>query len=261
MFEPPREHAIWQYHNLLCQKENIQFAVPLSGTSLFAGHPRRHIVGHRALSKMSSYIPMSIDQKHAILAQLNVISTDRLAVISGTTQPPGVDTEFLSTLLDELPKHPTVQLRFSIHPGVKQDMVIYIDSLIAIAKQTYTGTGNQFKIILNDKIKEKLTPAQIAEFLAEPFIIETNVSGPDASSAADAIAQAVPGELVNTAASQGKPTFVTQADNHSLLPSSWVTNSSACFFTALPTKPHTLAELCLSEDVTEAEVITRLMLC
>ena len=258
MFEPPREHAIWQYHNLLCQKENIQFAVPLSGTSLFAGHPRRHIVGHRALSKMSSYIPMSIDQKHAILAQLNVISTDRLAVISGTTQPPGVDTEFLSTLLDELPKHPTVQLRFSIHPGVKQDMLIYINSLIAIAKQM--DTGNQFKIILNDKIKEKLTPAQLAEFLAEPFIIETNVSGPDASSAADAIAQAVPGELVNTAASQGKPTFVTQADNHSLLPSSWVTNSSACFFTALPTKPHTLAELCLNEDLTEAEVITRLML-
>ncbi|MCR9191460.1 MAG: hypothetical protein NXI01_02220 [Gammaproteobacteria bacterium] len=256
MFEPPSGHRIWRYQEALCQKNNLQFAVPLLSTGLFSEHPRRYAIGHLSLNTVFSNVAISTDEKLATKSQLLVQDTDRLAVVSGTTQNPGVDTEFLTVLLGELPNHPSVQLRYSIHPGVKQNMTEYIKTLIAVAENA--GVTQQFKIILNNAIKAKLPPTDLSDLLRSPWIIDTNVSGNAASSAADAVAQAVPGALVNTSAAQGKPTFAH--GNKPLLPDSWFSENIVLFFSTAPGTPHQITELGFTKDHTVAEIMAALML-
>src|SRR5206468_3076839 len=98
-------------------------------------------------------------------------------------------------------KYPNLQLRFGLHPGVK-DMDTYLQKLLEICKK-YPEIQSQFKIILSAQLENKLQHP-LSKF-DSIFIIQSEVSGSDAAQAADKITQAVPGALLNEAALKGKP--------------------------------------------------------
>jgi len=256
MFNPPGEHQVWQYQDRLKDKKNIHFAVPLPTISLFNGHPNRHVVGHRSLYSPSNPISAS-DQ--AILRSQLIETGSHLAVVSGTTQAPGIDKDFLEALLSVLPNYPNIQLRYSIHPGIRQNMHEYIQELINVANRL--DSNSQFKIILTPLILEKLTQEQKDSLMQSRWIIICNITGAQAQSCADGFCQAAPGELANMSALNGKPTFTT---GDSLLPNKWFAGNIANFFTAISsnasTSGHSLGELNLHEDHDVRDAMAKLML-
>lgn len=253
MFEPPEEHAFWKYQDALIQKNNLQCAVPLRTSSMYRLFPNAHVIGHLSLKSIR---PMDQDRKRTLKQQL-LAENARLTLVSGTTQPPGFDLVFLNALFDELPNHPNVALRYSIHPGTKEDMMTYIEQLIHAAEKKQVDT--QFKIILNDRIKQRLNYDNYQRLLASHHILDINISGPDAAAAADAVTQAVQGALVNEAAISGKPSF---APKHCkpLLPGAWYAESIHALFTQEAGPAHHVSEVHLSAEVMPGEAVTRLMM-
>jgi len=246
MFKPEK-HALWDYLPQFKQKTNINFAVPLPAAAedIRALSPEAHIeaIGHLSIdSALANTVSMNVaDVKNS----LAVKSNEALGFISGTTQPTNVDVNFITALLDELNtgKYPNLQVRFGIHPGVK-DADTYLEALLTTCDR-YSHTSSQFKIILTSTFETRLVnkPAQ-----NDPFILRCNVSGAEASQAADKVAQAVPGALLNKAALQGKPSYFHAQEAKPYLPKTLFSPTIADFLKEKNKEPQTRETLQLKKE-------------
>lgn len=252
MFKPEK-HSLWNYVGQLSSKENGHFAVPLDSAVTdikeLDSHADVHVVGHLSLDRVQG----GLSDVAKTRKTLSVDAEQELVFVSGTTQPTGVDNQFLHALLTELStgKYPTIQLRMGIHPGVKE-LDAYLQTLLTTCDK-FPETKDQFKFILSKQIASKLKQP-----LADsPFIIHAEVSGPDAAQAADKISQAVPGALLNEAALKGKPSYFHDQSAKPYLPTSWFSENISTFFTAKPQSPHHKGELGLTD--TAPSLLSKLM--
>jgi hypothetical protein len=237
MFSAPASHQFWHYLDVLAAKENCDFAVPLNNAKeeLLSKNKSEnikekiHIIGH--LSIDSALAETKTDTK-SIRAALSIDEDNEFVFASGTTQPTEVDKQFLAALLNELStgNYPRIQLRFGIHPGVK-DGDNYLKELLEICAN-YPESKKQFKIILTSQFKAKLQSPIFSP--NNEFILESDVSGSDAEQCADKIVQAVPGALLNKAALKGKPAYFHEKSSKPYLPPLFFSDSLAMFFNARP---------------------------
>jgi len=239
-------HPFWQHVGKLSSRSNCSIAVPLKAAAndiyQINSQANAHTVGHLSIDRALS---SSTVESTATKKALNIGEQDELAFISGTTQPTEVDDQFLNVLLSELASgnYPNLQLRFGIHPCVK-DLDRYLETLLATCAM-YPKQSHQFKIILPDKLEQQLLNKEI---LDNPFLLRQNVSGPDAANAADKIAQAVPGALLNEAALRGMSSYFHSSSVIAYLPKDWFAESVSEFFTAKTQPAHSRAELELSDS-------------
>ncbi|MFT4059076.1 MAG: hypothetical protein QM652_05955 [Legionella sp.] len=231
MFKP-ENHSLWKYVSELRSKPNVQWALPLSDAKadFDVDSEKLHVIGH--LSIDNAYLPKSIDSKSSeeIKHSLQIASEQSLAFISSTTQPVEVDTQFLDHILAELPKHPSIQVRLGLHPGI-QDLDSYITKIISVY-QTYPNT-NQFKIILHESLigRFKSPESTINNSLFESLFLRVNINGSEAAFAADRVAQAVPGALLNQAALEGKSAYSHSGKPYLSNKKGYFSNNISTFFT------------------------------
>jgi hypothetical protein len=230
MFKPEK-HALWNYLPQFTQKKNINFAVPLPAASedIRALYPEARIeeMGHLSIDRaLTSTVSIDVTD---VKNRLTVKANEELGFISGTTQPTNVDVNFLEALLSEIDtgQYPHLQVRFGMHPGIK-DADNYLKALL-IACGRHPNISSQFKIILSPTFEERLVnkPEQ-----SNPFILRCNVPGAEASQAANRVAQAVPGALLNESAIQGKPSYFHAQENKPYLPKSLFSSTIADFLKA-----------------------------
>ena len=248
MFKP-EGHVLWSFASKMAEKKLATFAVPLPGAEadIIASVPDARVqsIGHLSIDKaMGPTGAISPD----IRGKLRIADEETFIFISGTTQPHDIDCTFWDALLAELAtgKYPTIQLRFGIHPSVKETP-IYLNRLLEICKK-YPTTEAQCKIIVPKALDLTL-------FEDNRFLLQVDVNGPMASTAADAIAQAVPGALLNEAALLGKPAYF-HGEATPYLPRALFSENLASFFSA-KSRPHkcTRSELGLPD----LDAPTRLM--
>lgn len=240
MFKP-EGHGLWSYAPKIAEKKLATFAVPLPSAEadLIACVPDAKVrsIGHLSIDKAMGVT--GVDSAD-IRSKLRISDGETFVFISGTTQPHVVDCTFLDALLAELAtgKYPATQLRFGIHPGVKE-MPIYLNHLLEVCKK-YPTTEAQCKIIVPKAL-------DVTSFEGNRFLLQEDVNGPMASSAAEAIAQGVPGALLNEAALLGKPAYF-HGEATPYLPRSLFADNLARFFSAIP-RPYrcTRTELGLPE--------------
>lgn len=231
MFKP-ENHSFWKHAKTLAAKKNCDFATPLKSASqdILALDPtaRVHEIGHLCIDRSFATNAAS---HTSVKSSLLIKETDELIFISGTTQPTQIDNDFLTALLSELStgKHPHIQIRFGLHPGIKE-LDSYLNTLLATCNN-YPMTADQFKFILPEQLEKRL---QNIPFLDHPFILRANISGPDATQAADKIAQAVPGALLNESALRGKPSYFHDQTVRPYLPTSWFATTISALFSAKP---------------------------
>jgi hypothetical protein len=108
----------------------------------------------------------------------------------------------------------------------------------------YPDIHKQVKFILPENISKNLDPSLN---LDSNFILRADIKGDDAASAADRIAQAVPGALLNTGAIKGKPSYFHVKSSNPYLPESWFAQNISGFFKAKKTPVHTQEELGLKD--------------
>ncbi|MCD6047431.1 MAG: Uncharacterized protein K0S08_1078 [Gammaproteobacteria bacterium] len=241
MFKPSTTHSLWKHLPAL---QNKEFAIPLKSAISdisITEHVKTHLIGHLSIDRALNNIPIQ-DSKN-VKAFLNVHEEEKLVFVSGTTQPIEIDNAFVKNLLTELNTgcYPKLQIRFGLHPGIR-DINIYLKSLLATCEQ-YPKAARQFKIILPPNIEQKL---QI-EVISHINILRKDVSGATAAAAADNIAQAVPGALLNEAAIKGVPSYYHDKQAEPYLPKSWFSDNLSAFFKAEPQARHSRKELDLSE--------------
>jgi len=244
MFEPGKNHALWKHFPGLMAKSNCEFAVPLPSVVSDLDGAKATSVGHLSIDRAINTTPLEASNQARIKEQLKISDdTDNLVFISGTTQPIEVDVLFLEALLTELKTgvYPNIKLRFGIHPGVK-DMDAYFKTLLEVCER-FSGLENQFQIILPTRISKRLT----INVSAHPYVLPCEVSGPEAASAAEKVAQAVPGALLNESALQGKPSYYHNKTTP-YLPIFWFSDSIPTFFKAERSGAHSRKELGLEED-------------
>ena len=231
MFKPV-PHAFWGHVPHLAVKPHCQFAVPLkkAAEDILSINSKASvsIVGHLCIDR--AQIKSNFDKapiKHAI----KVDPDEELAFISGTTQPIDVDNQFIDALLFELSKkeYPNLQIRFGLHPGIS-DPTLYLQTLLKTCAK-YPLAEKQFKIILTTPMEKKLLNPELKE---HPFILRAETSGADMSQAADRVAQAVPGALLNESALAGKPSYFHVKTTTPYLPEHWFSESITTFFTDKP---------------------------
>ncbi|KTD55769.1 hypothetical protein Lsan_3321 [Legionella santicrucis] len=247
MFKP-ETHCLWNYVPVLKMKSNIQWALPLTEAIADFGVDEKskvHLTGH--LSIDNAYSLKSPPQKTAeeIKTTLQVIKNQSLAFISSTTQPISTDIKFLDCLLTELSNHPNIQVRLGLHPGI-QDLDTYLNELLVIYKR-HMDVSNQFKIILPDNLIERFKHPELtinAPQFQELFL-RVNINGTEASFAADRVAQAVPGALLNQAVLEGKPSYSHFGKPY--LPNQYFSNNINGFFSGVRQKPPLKTELGLDE--------------
>lgn len=243
MFKPEK-HALWKYADELAQMPNSHFAVPLdSAVSDMPIHDREtkiHVVGHLSLDRTSE----SATDVAKTRGKLSVNPDQDFVFISGTTQPSEIDNQFLNALLFELAtgKHSGIQLRMGIHPGVK-NLDAYLSMLLETCER-YPQTVSQFKIILTTEMANKLQEVKADS----RFIIRADVTGSEAAQAADKVAQAVPGALLNEAALKGKPSYFHDETAKPYLPKTWFSTSIPTFFATKPVAPRTKNQLGLADN-------------
>lgn len=195
---------LWSKIAELCDS-NCHFAVPtpLAAEEItnLAASAQVTAVGHLAMDKAFAKRkdPISEQENFAIRKQLGCKPGDNLKVISGTSVGGEIDFPFVRAILDELDKnqYPNLKVCFSIHPFVSNPDQ-YLSSLIETCK-LYPALFQKFKIILPEGFVQKLTAPKNIN-LDSQFIIKAEVSGQQATSVANGVAQAVPGALVNEAA-------------------------------------------------------------
>ncbi|MBA3662096.1 MAG: hypothetical protein H0W64_10230 [Gammaproteobacteria bacterium] len=254
MFKPEK-HAFWNYVDSLASKERCDFAAPLrpAQNDIMTINPaaRVNLIGHLSLDNL----PNDTTNIDAIKKSLLVHEEDELVFLSGTTQPTEIDNQFLDAILKELAtgKHPTLQLRMGLHPGIK-DPDDYLKNLLSTCEK-YPLTNKQFKIILTDQMETRLT----TPLSAMNFILRNNTSGPNAAQAAAKITQAVPGALLNQAALMGKPCYFHETSTKPYLPERWFSNNISAFFKAQQQSPHSRDELGLKDSAPAelAKLLTR----
>jgi hypothetical protein len=248
MFTAQEKHHFWDHLSLLANKKNCNYAVPLPMAKddilKFNREADVHTIGHLSIDRtMVNSTSINISP---IKEQLMLKEQEELIFISGTTQPAEVDNTFVEAILSEIAtgKYPQLQIRFGLHPGI-QDFDSYL-KLILETCDNYQLTASQFKIILPSHIEQKLQQAISNE---HPFILRTDVTGADACHAADKIAQAVPGALLNEAAIKGKPSYFHVDSSKPYLPETYFSESIILFFKAArQPQPHTHKELGIEEE-------------
>lgn len=257
MFKP-ENHVLWQYLAQFGEKKNINFAVPLAPASddikKILPKAKTEAVGHLSIDRALTLDTATEQQIADVKKSLHLDPDDALAFVSGTTQPTNVDIEFIAALLETLNSthYPNLHVRFGIHPGIKDECVNdYFLQLLKVCK-CYPKTNAQFKIILTPTFKQRLNINFTPE--DEFFIVHSSVSGADAAKAADKLAQAVPGALLNESAIKGKPSYFHLKNNSPYLPSAFFEQTIPAFLSAQKQAPQTLDRLQLKEG----DVATRL---
>ena len=266
MFKP-EEHALWTHLPKLKNMPHIRWAVPLAGAlaDLDVGD-KADIIGQMSID--NAYLPKPSSEKKPadIKESLQITKEQSLTFISSTTQPVKIDATFFDHVLAELPKHPTIQIRFGIHPGI-QDLDAYLIQILSIYQKH--SDSKQFKIILPDNLvgRIKMPELTITHPQFGSLFLRVNINGSEASSVADRVAQAVPGALPNQSALEGKPIYSHSGKPY--LPGQYFSNSISAFFTSSPqpirakkdlgldekTAPQRCAELILNAPFHHAVVI------
>ncbi len=244
MFKP-ESHCLWDHLPKLKNKPNIAWALPLTAAAADFGPDRIHIIGHLSIDNAFSEKNLEQKAQEEIRRRLNVTLEQSLAFVSSTTQPTAIDEDFLSILLAELPYHPNLHLRLGLHPG-RQDLDIYLSKILSVYKK-HPDNHSQFKIILTDQLLAKLKhPEQSVENPEfQHLFLKTNITGPDAASAADKVAQAVPGALLNQAVLEGKPAFASSGTPY--LPIDYFSKDVTTFFSSSRQPPRLKTALGLDE--------------
>lgn len=247
MFKP-EPHSLWNYLPILKKKSNIQWALPLAEAKADFGiddESKVHVTGH--LSIDNAYSPKSAPSKtvEEIRTSLNVAENQSLAFVSSTTQPIPTDVKFLDCLLTELFNHPNMQVRLGLHPGI-EDLDAYLDEILAIYKK-HMAVSHQFKIILPDNLiaRFKAPELTINSPQLHDVFLRVNINGSEASFAAERIAQAVPGALLNQAVLEGKPSYSHSGKPY--LPNQYFSNNLHGFFSGTRQPPPLKEALGLDE--------------
>ncbi len=231
------EHRFWEYLNDL-SKCRFEVSLLTAAAEIKKSNPNAQVdvIGHLSLE------PTVALDATATRKNLDVKSGE-LVFVSGSSQPGG-DYDLVRGLLAELAtgKYPTLQLRMGVHPNVAQPDR-YLQKLFEIC-QEYPSLHNQFKIIINDELKNKLQ----GPLFPSPFLILTDVSGPEAAQAADKITQAVPGRLANEAAMAGKPVYFPPNEKVTPYLPEWFCKNVSGFFQAQRQAPHSKQELGLTNE-------------
>ncbi|KTD68255.1 hypothetical protein Lste_1413 [Legionella steelei] len=169
MFKPDA-HNLWDHLPTLKNKQNIQWALPLQqAITDFAcvDKSKVHTVGHLSIDNAFTTKPPMSDAERVLSLKAEQELSDKtqkalqvgegksLAFVSSTTQPVAIDSTFLNSLLAELPKHPTVEVRLGLHPGI-EDLDAYLIELLKVYKKHQDACKSQFKIILTDTLFAKL---------------------------------------------------------------------------------------------------------
>jgi hypothetical protein len=244
MFKP-EGHTIWTHLPKLKGKPHLQWALPLKeAVADFGAGEGLNIIGHMSIDNAYVPKPPATKTPETIKAALQITKEQSLAFISSTTQPVATDATFLDYVLAELPNHPTIQIRWGIHPGI-EDLDAYLAHILSIAQKN-TDT-KQFKIIFEDKLVSRIKKPELTiehpEFRS--LFLRVNINGAEASSVADKVAQAVPGALLNQAALEGKPVYSHKGKPY--LPHQYFSNSIAAFFTSSNQPIRAKKDLGLSE--------------
>lgn len=247
MFNDP-SHAFWCALPELANKESMQFAVPLVGASEVIRakvfNAKVITMGHLAIDRALTSPPLSDEQVLLIREKLDLKADQDSVFISGTTQPLGVDLEFIKALLAELAtgNYPNLALRVGLHPGVSQKDD-YLDDILKECHK-YLSLSNQFKIILTEVDESKLERIKGIE---SPFLLRQNVPGAQAASVSSKIAQAVPGALLNEAVLLGKPGYFHNKITTPYLPHDRWSPTLTHFFNAKKTEQLNYNDLHLEE--------------
>jgi hypothetical protein len=259
MFKP-EDHCLWQYVDDLKSRSNIQWALPLDSAKNdfdIRDDSKVHITGHLSIDNADTTAPLMSKSPQTIREQLQVPADQSLAFLTSTTQPTLTDTTFLDTLLAELPNHP-VQLRLGLHPDIP-NFDDYMRELLAVYKK-HPKAKDQFKIILPEQLLIKFQKPALSindpEF--QSLFLRVNVNGNEAAFAADRVAQAVPGALLNQAAFEGKPAWHAVK---AYLPTDYYSNDAPTFFAESRKPTRKRAELALDEKTTAqryADIILKL---
>lgn len=252
-----KEHGFWNHVNSLASKKDCKFAVPLQKAKedilKINQNADVEVVGHLSIDRAEN-AKINIQEIEEIKKKLSIDVENELIFVSGTTQPTQVDTQFVEVLLKELStgKYPNLQLRMGLHPGV-ENCNDYLERLLKIC-YNYPKTKSQFKIILNFSFQKKLTlPLYSNDFL---FFPETDISGPEIAKAAEKVAQAVPGALLNEGALKGKPACIN-SDTVFYLPEDRFTTNIATFFSSKKKSPLNREQLDLED--TAPNLMAKLM--
>ncbi len=245
MFKP-EHHCLWQHVHELNKNAHVHWAVPLSDAMEdFDVEPTRlHLMGHLSIDNACRDKSPATKSVAEIRHHLEIEPYQGLAFISSTTQPITTDMTFLESVLAELPNHPNMQVRLGLHPGI-QDLDAYLKEILLIC-QKYTVT-RQFRVILPDSFVSRIKHPDVTinNSHLQSLFLRVNITGPDAASAADKVAQAVPGALLNQAALEGKPVYSHIGKPY--LPRRYFSDSMTTFYASLPQTPRGKKELGLEE--------------
>lgn len=241
MFKP-ENHTLWRHLPVFRDNPDIHFALPLDRAKEdFLGQNNVHVVGHLSIDNGVSAKPLDLNSEE-IRRKLDITDDESLVFISSTTQPVEIDEQFLDALCAELPNHPKMQVRLGLHPGIK-DLDGYLTKIIAVYDKHKERCSQQFKIIFPDEFQKKLNNPEL--FVGHPVFLNAHVNGTQAAYAADRVAQAVPGALLNQGAIEGKGAYAHGGKPY--LPQSSFAENLNLFFTAARKPYLTKTELYLEE--------------
>ncbi|QLZ69101.1 hypothetical protein FOLKNPGA_01883 [Legionella sp. PC1000] len=276
MFKPDN-HKLWDHLSTLKNRSNIRWVLPLSQAAIDFGvidKSKLHIIGHLSIDnafavkppaaasdeELAKILKAEQDRSGKTRKNLQIAEDKSFAFVSSTTQPVSVDSTFLNCVLDALPQHPNIDVRLGLHPGI-ENLDAYLTELLAVYKEHQDACKNQFKIILTDDLFVKLKKPELTATNAEfkHVFIRVNVSGNEASAAADRVAQAVPGALLNQGILEGKPAYTHFGKAY--LPEKYFSRNMAAFFTEKRQEARSKEELGLSKKTASeccAEVLLKL---
>lgn len=234
MFKPHPEHSIWQHLPKLHNNPKLQWSVPLKKAQAhFAlNDDQAHINGHVSIDRALQPIVANADSTKQALH----LSADQdLVFMSSSTQPTHCDVDFLTTILQELPKHPQIHLCLGLHPNISD-----LDSYLQAITDVYLSFGSprRFQIIFPPTWRNKLRYPEksVDNNLYDSLFVLAEISGSQASAAANrGVLQSVPGALLNEAAVRGKAVYTHfSQDEEPCLPKDLFAQSPAVFFTTKP---------------------------
>ncbi|WP_367607114.1 hypothetical protein [Legionella sp. W05-934-2] len=245
MFKP-ESHSLWKYLPSLRNQLNVHWGIPLASAQedFPVAKERLHITGHLSIDNAISANSGATTNPKEVRETLRIKQNQSLVFASSTTQPIEIDSEFLTCLLAELPKHPSMQVRLGLHPGI-QNLDDYLQAILKIVP--HHKVADQFKIILPENLLMRIKKPELTinNPTYETFFLKANLTGAEAALAADRITQAVPGALLNQAVLEGKPTYSHRGKPY--LPNQYFSNTLNAFFTATQQPPRTKDDLGLDE--------------
>lgn len=239
MFKPVK-HTLWNYIDRLVAKVNCNLAVPLKTAKKdiieMNNNAEVYKIGHLSIDRSQIISSLNVT---SIRQSLSINSKEELVFISGTSQPVEVDNQFLNALLEEIStgKYQNLQLRMGLHPGIK-DPDAYLKTILETCEKHFPAK-EQFKIIITSEFEKKLKHP----IVSNSFILHADLSGVEIGEAADKVAQAVPGALLNEAALKGKPSYFHDTSAIPYLPQKWFAKTLVTFFKAKRELVHSREEL------------------